>query len=179
MAGPKRSRRNCIRGAFRILGSRGVKKRQSRAFFCTKFLDVYCGCSEDGSLPADNHVAFTNNKHQKGIKPPLKHSIPEAVDMGGVFHLQDPQLGFTSQNSVLTVTELHGDTYMESENYIQTPVEIIAKETAAFPSKSVESQELPQKSKTTAESEWPWMHECPSPMDIKPSRSVGFLEHST
>ncbi|KFP47364.1 hypothetical protein N323_09440, partial [Cathartes aura] len=178
MAGPRRSRCNCIRGAFSILSSSGVKRRWRRAFFCTKFLDAYCGCSEDGSLHANCSMNCTSGKHQKGIKPLLMHNMPEAVDLGDVFHLEDPQLLLTPGNSVLPVTESHSDIYMELENDFETPVEIIGKETAAFPSKLVESYELSQKSRTTAESDWPRMPECPSPMEIEPSRSVGFLENS-
>lgn len=98
-----------------------------------------------------------------------------AVD---VFHLEDPQLILTPGNSVLPVTKDHGDVYMSEENDFETPVEITDNETAAFPSKLVESYELSQKSGTTAETEWPWMLECPSAMEIEPSRSVGFLENS-
>ncbi|KAK4821739.1 hypothetical protein QYF61_000781 [Mycteria americana] len=121
---------------------------------------------------------FTSSKHQKAIKPLLMHSMPEAVDLGDVFHLEDPQLVLPPGSSVLPVTESHSDIFMEPENDFQTPMEIIGKETAAFPSKSVELYELPQKSRTTAESEWPWMPECPSPMEIETSGSVGFLENS-
>ncbi|KFQ04323.1 hypothetical protein N329_06910, partial [Haliaeetus albicilla] len=177
MAGPRRSRCNCIRGAFSIRSSSSVKRRRRCAFFCTKFLDTYCGWSEDGSLHADCSMNFTSGKHQKGIKPLLMH-MPEAVDLGDVSHLEDPQLILTPGISVLPVTESHSDTYMELEDDFQTPVEIIGKETAAFPSKSVELYELPQKSGTTAESEWLRVPECPSPMEIEPSRSVGFLENS-
>lgn len=106
------------------------------------------------------------------------HSMPEAEDLGDVFHLEDPQLVLTPGKSVLLVTESHSDIYMEPENDFQTPVEITGKDTAVFPSKSVESYELPQKSRTTAESEWPRLPECPSPMEIEPSGSVGFLESS-
>ncbi|KFV47791.1 hypothetical protein N328_09588, partial [Gavia stellata] len=172
MAGPRRSRCNCIRGAFSILSSSGVKRRQRCAFFHTKFLDVCCGCSEDGSLPANCSMNFTSGKHQKGIKPLLMHNMPEAVNVGDVSHLEDPQLLLTPGNSVLPVTDSHSDIFMELENDFQTPVEIIGKDIAAFPSKFVESYELSQKSRTTAESE------CPSPMEIEPSGSVGFLENS-
>ncbi|KAF1510675.1 hypothetical protein FQV19_0011025, partial [Eudyptula minor] len=178
MAGPRRSRCSCIRGAFSILSSSGVKRRRRRAIFCTKFLDAYCGYSEDGSLQADCGLNFTSGEHQKGIKPLLMHSMPEAEDLGDVFHLEDPQLVLTPGKSVLLVTESHRDIYMEPENDFQTPVEITGKDTAVFPSKSVESYELPQKSRTTAESEWPRLPECPSPMEIEPSGSVGFLESS-
>ncbi|KFM08641.1 hypothetical protein AS27_04618, partial [Aptenodytes forsteri] len=182
MAGPRRSRCSCIRGAFSILSSSGVKRRRRCAFFCTKVLfrwgDAYCGYSEDGSLHADCSLNFTVGEHQKGIKPLLMHSMPEAVDLGDVFHLEDPQLVLTPGNSVLLVTESHRDIYMEPENDFQTPVEIIGKDTAVFPSKLVESCEWPQKSRTTAESEWPRLPECPSPMEIEPSGSVGFLESS-
>ncbi|KFQ78547.1 hypothetical protein N337_00692, partial [Phoenicopterus ruber ruber] len=179
MAGPRRSRCNCIRGVFSTLSSSSVKRRRRRAFFHTKVLFyAYCGCSEDGSLHADCSMNFTSGKHQKGIKPLLMHNMPEAVNLGDVFCLEDPQLVLTPGNSVLPVTESHSDICMELENEFQTPVEIIGKETAAFPSKLVELYELSQKSRTTAESEWPWMPECPSPMEIEPSRSVGFLENS-
>ncbi|KFQ51771.1 hypothetical protein N334_09679, partial [Pelecanus crispus] len=177
MACPRRSRCNCIRGAFSILRS-GVKRRQTRAFFRTKFLDAYCGYSEDGSLHTGCSMNFTSGKHQKGIKPLLVHSMPEAVDLGDVFCFEDPQLVLTPGSSFLPVTESHSDIYMEPENDFQTPVETIGKETDAFPSKLVESYELSQKSRTTAESEWPRMPECLSPMEIEPSRSVGFLENS-
>ncbi|KFW09151.1 hypothetical protein N327_05412, partial [Fulmarus glacialis] len=177
MAGPRRSRCGCIRGAFSVLSSGGVKRRRRCAFFCTKFLDAFCGCSEDGSLHADCSMNFSC-KHQKGIKPLLMHSMPEAVDLGDVFHLEDAQLVLTPGNSVLPDTESHSDIYMEPENDFHTPMEIIGKETAAFPSKLVESYELSQKPRTTAESEWPRMPECPSPMEIEPSRSVGFPENS-
>ncbi|KFQ82065.1 hypothetical protein N335_07340, partial [Phaethon lepturus] len=178
MAGPRRSRCNCIRGAFSILSGSGVKRRRRRALFRTKVLDVYCGCSEDGSLHTDCSMNFSSGKHQKGIQPPLVLSMPQAVDLGDVFHLEDPQLVLTPGNPVLPDTESHCDTSVEPEEYFQTPVEIIGKETAAFPSELVESCELSQKSRTTAESEWPQMPECPSPMEIEPSRSVGFLENS-
>lgn len=115
---------------------------------------------------------FTSGKGQKGIKTLLLHSVPEAVDLGDVFRVEDPQLVLTPGNSVLPVTESHSDIYMELENDFQTPVEIIGKETAAFPSKLVESYEMSQKSRTTADSE------CPSPMETEPSRPVGFLENS-
>lgn len=117
-------------------------------------------------------MSFTSGKSQKGIKTLLLHSMPEAVDLGDVFRVEDPQLVLTPGNSVLPVTESHSDIYMELENDFQTPVEIIGKETAAFPSKLVESYEMSQKSRTTADSE------CPSPMDTEPSRPVGFLENS-
>lgn len=115
---------------------------------------------------------FTSGKRQKGIKTVLMHSMPEAADLGDVFHLEDPQLVLTPGNSVLPVTESHRDIYMEPEEDFQMPVEIIGKETASFPSKLVESYDLSQKSGITAESE------CPSPMETEPSRSVGFLENS-
>ncbi|KGL98098.1 hypothetical protein N301_05452, partial [Charadrius vociferus] len=172
MAGPRRSR--CIRGAFSIHSSSGVKRRRRRAFFHTKVLfqwGVYCGCSEDGSLRADCSMNFTSGKGQKRIKTLLLHSVPEAVVLGDVFHVEDPQLVLTPGNSVLPVTESHSDIYMEPENDFQTPVEIIGKETAALPSKLVQSYEMPQKSRT-ADSE------CPSPMETEPSRPVGFLENS-
>ncbi|KFQ98941.1 hypothetical protein Y956_11614, partial [Nipponia nippon] len=176
MAGPRRSRWNCIRGAFSILSSSSMKRRRRRASFCSKFLDAYCGCSEDGSLHADCGMNFTSGKHQKGIKP--LHSMPEAADLRDVFHLEDPQLVLTPGNSVLPVRESHSDICVEPENDFQTPMEIIGKETAAVPSKLVDSCELSQKSRTTAESEWPRVPECPSPMEVEPSRSVGFLENS-
>ncbi|KFW94177.1 hypothetical protein N336_12684, partial [Phalacrocorax carbo] len=177
MAGPRRSRSNCIRGAFGILGSSSVKRRRRCAFFRTKFLDAYCSCSEDRSLYTDCGMDFTGSKYQKGIEPLLMPSVPEAVGLGDVSHLED-QLVLTPGNSVLPVRESHSDIYMEPENYFQTPMEIIDKEAAAFPSKSVELCELSQKSRTTAEPEWPRVPECPSPMEIEPSRSVGFLEKS-
>lgn len=105
-------------------------------------------------------------------------SMPEAVNLGDFVHLEEPQLVLTPGNSVPPVTESPGDIYMEPENDFQTPMEIIGKETAAFPSKLGESYELSQKSTTTAESKWPQMLGCPSPMEIESSRSVGFLENS-
>lgn len=143
-----------------------------------QFLDASCSCSEDGPLHTACSRNFTSNKHRKGIKPLLTHSMPEAVDLGDVFHLEDPQLVLTPGNSVLPVTESHSDIYMETENNFQTPMEITGEETAAFPSKLVEFYELSQKSRTTAEPKWPRMPECPSAMEIEPSGSVGFLENS-
>ncbi|KFZ55500.1 hypothetical protein N338_11203, partial [Podiceps cristatus] len=178
MAGPRRSRCNCIRGAFSTRSGSSVKRRQRGAFFHTKFLDAYCGCSEDGSLRSDCSMNFTGSKHWKGIKPLLMHNMPEAVEPGDIFHLEDPQLVLPPGNSVLPVTEAHSDIYMELENDFQTPVEIIGKERAAFPSKSVGSYELSQKSGTAAEPEWPWVPEWPSPMETEPSRSMGLVENS-
>ncbi|KFP45670.1 hypothetical protein N324_00362, partial [Chlamydotis macqueenii] len=177
MAGPRRSRCNCIRGAFSILSSSGVKKRRRSALSRTKFSDAYGGYSEDGSFHADYSRNFASNKHQKGIKPLVMHSMPEAVGLGDVFHLEDPQLVLTLGNSVLPGTEPHSDIPMELENDFQTPTEIIDKETVAFPSKLVESYELSQKSRTPAETQWPPRPECPSPMEIEPSGSVEFLEN--
>ncbi|KFQ56442.1 hypothetical protein N333_06149, partial [Nestor notabilis] len=162
MAGPKRSRGNCIRGEFSAFSNR-IKKRKICTFFQTKVLDVRCGLPEEGSFHPVYSVKCTRD-HQKG-----------AVD---VFRLEDPQLILTPGNSVLPVTKAHGDVHMRAEDDFPTPVEICDNETAAFPSKLTESYELSQKSGTTAETEWPWVLECPSAMEIEPSISVGFLESS-
>lgn len=115
---------------------------------------------------------FHRRKHQKGTKPSQVQSKPEAVDFGGVFHLEAPQLVLTPGNTVQPATESDSDIYMEQETDFQTPIEIIGKEATAFPLKLMEVNELSQKSPTTAESQ------LPSPMEIEPPRSVGFLENS-
>jgi len=50
MAGPRRRRCNCVRGASRVLSSSGMKRRQRSAFFCTKMLFRWGDEEEEGAV---------------------------------------------------------------------------------------------------------------------------------
>lgn len=121
---------------------------------------------------------FTSGKHQRRVKPVLMHDMPEAVALGQHFPLEDQQLALPPGNVVLPVRESHSDVYMAPENNFKTSMETNVKEKSAFPTALAELYEVPQRSGASAEARWPQRPECPSPMDIEPSRSMGFLENS-
>lgn len=106
------------------------------------------------------------------------HDVPEAVALRQHFPLEDQQLALTPENIVLSVRESHSDVYMAPENDSKTPMETNVKEKSAFPTALAEFYDVSQRSGSSAEARWPQRCECPSPMDIEPSRSMGFLENS-